>query len=334
MSTKYVILMILILSLLAGFIGSTAIREVPPTEEVSLGLSTPAQSVDISTIKPRTYPSVDGSTSTLPLQVMIACVVLDVECAWMEGDFFSSTSRIAPVNPLMDSEATEAIFELIHSGTHGSYVNLISRDADLILVAREPSQDELSQASFWGRALDIQPIALDAFVFLTHIDNPVDSLTLDQVRAIYTGEITNWAEVGGVDAEIHTYQRNPNSGSQELMEKLVMRGEQMMDSPDMILMSMMGPFSAIRDDPLGIGYSVYFYAEKIFPDEQVKMIAVEGVQPMSITISDGSYPLTTEVFAVLREDVGENAHARRLRDWLLTEEGKVAIEKSGYVVLH
>jgi phosphate transport system substrate-binding protein len=303
-----------------------------PTIEKPQPTST-AETVDISSITAHSYPRVDGSTSTYPMQVMIACTILGVDCAWTEGDFFDTTRRIAPLNPLADSQEMEIIFNLNHSGTHDAYINLIEKDVDLILVAREPSEDELEVARRKRVRLDVQPVALDAFVFLVHIDNPVESLSLDQIRAIYTGEITNWAELGGLDAEIHTYQRNPNSGSQELMEKLVMRGEAMLDSPDMILMSMMGPFSAIREDPLGIGYSVYFYAANIFPDENVRVIPIQGIEPTSESIAGHTYPLGTDVYAVLREDTTIDYQARLLRDWLVTMDGQEAVAASGYVRL-
>jgi phosphate transport system substrate-binding protein len=299
-------------------------------------ISTPTaklEMVDISGIDAFDYPRVDGSTSAYPLQVMVACKILDVRCKWTEGDFFTDTRRIAPTNSLLATDEHEAILSLYHSGTHGAYLNLIEEAADLIIVAREPSDDELAAAEHEKINLDVRPVALDAFVFLVHQDNPVGSLTLQQIRDIYTGKITNWAEVGGLDAEIHTYQRNPNSGSQELMEKLVMRGETMLDSPDMILMSMMGPFSAIHDDPLGIGYSVFFYAENIYPDENVRMIAIDGTPPTSSSIADQVYPLVTEVYVVLRGDMFIVSNASTLRDWLLTAEGQSAVEASGYVGL-
>jgi phosphate transport system substrate-binding protein len=304
-----------------------------PRLEMPIDPTPTIELVDISGINAHSYPRVDGSTSTYPMQVMVACKILDVSCKWTEGDFFTDTRRIAPTNSLLTSDEHEAILSLYHSGTHGAYMSLIEDTADLIIVARKPSDDELDTAGDEGILLDVRSVALDGFVFLLHQDNPVGSLSLQQIRDIYTGKITNWAEVGGLDGEIHTYQRNPNSGSQELMEKLVMQGEAMLDSPDMILMSMMGPFSAIHDDPLGIGYSVFFYAENIYPDENVRMIAVEDVEPTSETIAAGSYPLTTEVYVVMRKAPQVPALAQKLRDWLLTDDGQLAVEASGYVGL-
>lgn len=322
----------LVLEMLLVGCAQTSLQIVATVEPVDISPPTVTpETVDISGIGARNYPKVDGSTSAYPLQIMIACEILEVRCAWTEGDFFSSTRRVAPVESLLATDEHGAIFNLFHNGTHGAYMNLIEKNADLILVAREPSSDEMKAADNAGVRLDLRPVALDAFVFLVHSDNPVQNLTLGQIRDIYTGKITNWADVGGLDGEIHTYQRNPNSGSQELMEKLVMRGERMLESPDMILMSMMGPFSAIHDDPHGIGYSVFFYAENIYPDDNVRLIAVNQVGPTSQTISAGSYPLITEVYAVLRENTPVESQARFLSDWLLTSGGQAAVEASGYV---
>ena len=314
--------------------GSTAAPTVSPTNTPVATESAPptARAVDISQLTVENYPRVDGSTSAYPLQMTLACQILDVPCIWLEGDLFSTTRSIIP-DPEFEgsSDQVEKIYNIWHSGTHGSYMNLIEGNADIIIVARPPSEDELQAAEQADLHLEFKPIALDAFVFVLNEKNPIDTITLDNIRAVYTGEITNWLKLGGSFAEIHTYQRNRNSGSQELMESLVMRGAPMIESPDMILESMMGPIHAISDDPLGIGYSVYFYAAFIFPHERVKMIAVDGVRPTSENIADRSYPLTTEVYAVIRGDAPQDSAARLLLDWLQTAEGQAAIAKSGYV---
>ena len=116
---------------------------------------------------------------------------------------------------------TEEFPGFITSGTHQSYLNLADGEADLIFVARAPSQDEMIYASGKNVAYDVTPVALDAFVFIVNEDNPVSGLTSDQVRAIYTGDLLNWAVVGWDDREIHPYQRNDTSGSQELMLSLI-----------------------------------------------------------------------------------------------------------------
>lgn len=286
----------------------------------------------------RNYPKVDGSTSALPLQVTLACKIFDVPCVWQESPFERTRALLPDPSFEGSPQSVQRIFDTQHAGTHGSYTNLIDGEADFILVARSPSEDELQAAQKVGITLDAQAIALDAFVFLVNVANPVDDLTLETIRDVYTGKIAHWTELGtgakpGGDAEdrIQPYQRNRNSGSQELMEALVMQDVPMIDSPDMMLPSMMGPINIISEDPLGIGYSVYYYAAFIFPAEQVKLIGIDGVTPTSEHIADRAYSLTTEVYAVIREDMPKDSTAVLLRDWLLTEGGQAVIEESGYV---
>jgi phosphate transport system substrate-binding protein len=325
----------LILGLLVIFL-FTACNEQPQEPTLVIG------EVDLGAIA-ADYPKVDGSTSAHPLQTTIACYILEVECEWWEEDgfLFDSTRRYLPKMSVAEEDADLAnqVFGINHSGTHGAYVNLIEGEADIILVAREPSEDELRDAEREGIVLDVQPVALDAFVFIVNEDNPLESLELDTIRDIYTGKITYWEELGivlGFDNDptepIHTYSRNKNSGSQELMEKLVMRGEEMVDAPDMMaLPTMFAPFNAISVDILGIGYSVYFYTEFMVLGEYVKMIGVDGVMPTYETIGDQSYPLTTEVYVVIRQDTPTGSTARMLRDWLLGDEGQAVVGESGYV---
>jgi phosphate transport system substrate-binding protein len=271
--------------------------------------------------------------------VLLACRILDVPCDWQEGTPFDRTRTIAPLPGSETSpQRVERIFSIQHSGTHGSYMSLIEGQSDFILVARLPSDDELRAARTRWVELDPRAVALDAFVFLVSAENSVDDLSIGAIRDIYTGRITRWSELGasvgegGADVDpIRAYSRNPNSGSQELMEQLVMRGAAMIEAPDMMLPSMMGPLSAIAVDWSGIGYSVYYYATFMLPTEGVKLIGVDGVPPTSENIADRSYPLTTEVYAVIREGTSDDHGAVLLRDWMSSAEGQVVVEESGYV---
>ncbi len=296
------------------------------------------QTVSLEGLKLSTYPSVDGSTSTLPLQRLIACHIFQIECEWTEGFLFDETRNILPV-----ADATEIVggeieylYTLSNSGTHDAYMNLINGYVELILVAREPSADEVSAAESQGVTLDFRPVALDAFVFLVNEENPIDSINLSMIRDIYTGRVTKWDQVGvelslNGDNTIHSYRRNPNSGSEELMKALVMKGEEMIDSPDMLLYGMVGPFNAIKNDMLGIGYSVYYYATYMLPTETVRLVAVDGILPITETIADRSYPFVTEVYVVIRTDTAPEGTALQLRNWLLTAEGQSLVAQSGYV---
>ena len=184
----------------------------------------------------------------------------------------------------------------------------------------------------------MQPVARDAFVFLVNNDNPRDNFTLDEIRAIYTGQIMTWDKLGvdmsmtGDQADlIQPYICDPDSGSQELMKAQVMRDAPMIDAPNLMMQTLIGLISSVDFDRAGIGYSVYYYTVFIAPGEHIKLAAVEGVMPTTATIADGSYPLVTDVYAVIRADEWVSHPAVRLRDWLLTGTGQAVVAESGYV---
>jgi phosphate transport system substrate-binding protein len=316
-----------------------------------LGDSQPSLAIDVKTLRTALaaqYPRVDGSTSAHPLQRTIACDLLGAPCVWsakptdnVERTFIPDAAANIP------EQMAKAILGVKHTGTHTAYLNLIEGKTDVILVARAPSADELQAAKAQNIQLDVRPAALDAFVFLVNIQNSVDNLSLETLRDIYAGKITMWTKLGVhvnfmsmTPPMIHAYQRERNSGSQELMEQLVMQGTPMIDAPNMIVTTMLGPFNAIGGhpvsgggDPLGLGYSVYYYAAVMFAYDKVKMIGVNGVKPTSETIAARTYPLAAEVYVVMRSGMPQDGPASMYRDWLLTRDGQCVVAQSGYVPL-
>jgi phosphate transport system substrate-binding protein len=283
------------------------------------------------------FPRVDGSTSTWPLLRLIACKIRGIECFWLDS-LFGSEREILPALTDDPDSLEQKITDIRPSGTHDAYMNLIAGGTDLILVARAPSQNEIDAAEDADVTLDVQPVALDAFVFLVNVENPREDFTLDEIRRIYTGEITTWTELGvekplSEEPEnlIQPYTRDANSGSQELMVDLVMHETPVIDAPDMMIMTMAGLVSQVAWQKAGIGYSVFYYVSFLAPDPAIRLVAIEGVPPTSETIADGSYPLITEVYVVVRADMAEDSPAVLLRDWLLGETGQALIAESGYV---
>jgi len=276
------------------------------------------------------YPIVDCSTSAEPLQTLIACKLLNYNYEWRRKMEWDGTYTISPTDykDIYDPDKFRGCLK--SSGTHDAFINLIDKKADLILVARKISADELEYANKHGVKLIETPIALDAFIFITNLQNPVGSLTTKQIQDIYTGNVTNWSQVGGNEQKIDPYVRNANSGSQELMESLVMNGLDFAEWPEE-LTGMMGPFYALRNNTNGICYTVYYYKEQIVKDKIVKHIAVDGIYPDKNTITNRQYPYVTEVYAVVRTDLNKNSMARKIYDCLISESAKDVIEESGYI---
>jgi len=255
------------------------------------------------------YPKVDGSTVTIPLSEAIASKLTGL-----------SLDEIRPY--------------ILHNKTHPAYVNLIDKKADIIFVT-SPSEEELQLAEEKGVALEVIPIVSEAFVFLTHNDNPVKNLTLEEIRNIYAGNITNWSEVDGPDAPIVAYQRPLNSGSQTGFLDLVMKDLEPMEAPtEKVMMDMGGLIDAVAtydNVPDALGYSYYYFVVDMWGNENVKLLEVDGVYPNSETIRTGEYPIKTAYYAVIRSDEPENSNVRKMIDWILSEEGQNIAEESGYV---
>ena len=283
------------------------------------------------------YPRIDCSTSALPLNMLIACELLGVNHRW-EYDF---KEGVWGIEPKLKNHNSAKFKKLIRSSsTHQSFINLIDKKEDLILVARKMSEDEKAHADAAGVSLIETPIALDAFVFIVHHSNPVQALTIEQIQDIYTAKTRNWKYVGGNDAVIKPFVRNANSGSQELMESLVMKDLGMSsyfevydDLTEYVIRNMTGAFIAVSNDmnPNAICYSIHYYKEHIIRTKKTKSIAVNGILPNKENIGNGTYPFIEPVYAVIRSDLDKSSMAYKVYQWLQTEEGKKAINASGYL---
>lgn len=278
----------------------------------------------------RAYPRVDGSTSTEPLAALLACKALGLPYSWRRGPAEERT--VVPSDQRRPDLAARVVREAHHHGTHDAYTALIDRRADLILVARGPSARELAAAARAGVVLDARPFALDALVFVVNARNPVKDLELEQIRAVFgPGGPRRWSEIGGRDEAIEAFQREQDSGSQELIEQLVMRGLAMRDvSETPIVRTMAGPINAVAMREAGLAFSVYYYVTNMARNRSVRTLGVGGVRPTRASIASRRYPLTSPVFAVLRKGTDPEAPSARLRDWLGTREGRDAVRESGY----
>ena len=256
-----------------------------------------------------TFPRLDGSTSMVPLAEAVASVLL--------GEDRESVTDLCQFNR-----------------TTQSFRNLAMGECDLLL-AGEPNAAVFTEMEEQGFAYEIETIAMDGLVFLVNENNPVDSLTTDQIRDIYTGKITNWSQVGGSDAEIIPFQRNEGAGSQALMKKLVMGDTPLAEPPEEYMASSMGELMSVvksyDNSANAIGYSVYYYANDMQMAQGLKLLKVDGVEPSRETIRSGEYPHRNAYYCVIPASAGEDSPNRILFDWLMSEDGQKLIDLEGYV---
>ena len=261
------------------------------------------------------------------------CRLLDIDCQWLQRLQTDGTWCVVPQWHSLSNEDNKTLQRILQNrNTHGSFVNLIDGENDIIITARDISRDEQKYADEKGVQLLSRPVAKDAFVFIVNPKNPVRNLTIEQIQKIYTGEIRNWKEVGGNDATINPYVRNPNSGSQEKMETIVMAGLTMIDWPEMVGYVMLAPYYQLANDENGIAYTPFYYYDTIVNDDRTQVIGVNGIVPSKLTIENNSYPYVTHVMASVRADIDKSSTAYQLFYQLATGQHNGIVKESGYIV--
>ena len=264
---------------------------------------------ELENILRNNLPEMDGSTSTIPL----------------EGGIIAS---------LFDLTQEEAEAGVAHSTTYGSFNNLMEDKCDIIF-STPLSEEQLNTAKSKNIELELVPVVYEGFVFVVNASNPVDTLTQQQIKDIYSGKITNWKEVGGNDAEIVAYQRNETSGSQNYMTAFMKDSQLMEPKTDFIPASMVGLMDAVAtydNAENAIGYSVYAYAADMYGNgNEIKFIKVDGVEPTKATMASKEYPLLNYNYAIYNKAKEDSTTVDDLCEWLLNYNGQVAMSKAGYI---
>ena len=262
-------------------------------------------------------PQIDGSTSTYPFTQAV-------------------------YTQLFANGYTHKMYPEKHSKSHASYQRLINGEVDMLFASVYPASDILALAKEKGVELELIPIAYDAMIFFTNAENPASGLTKEQITNIYVNDAyENWSEVGGPDALMYPYCRNNDSGSHAQMEKHFLNGNEIhpeVQKETSMTMSnvLTDVMKAKTDNPLGygLGYSIYYYYHNMDmfynTSTELKFLAIDGVKPTDETIADGSYPLSNNTFVVLRKDTPPDSPARKMAEFMLTDEGQTCVELAGY----
>ena len=276
----------------------------------------------------------------LPFEKESKIVKLDHEASLKLKDNLPRVDGAAAVFPVYSAfvNATypdtvrlrDDVFE--YRNTVDGYRALALKESDIFFGAK-PSEEQIKFAADNGTEFEYTKIGKEAFVFFVHKDNPIDGLTTEEIKKIYSGEITNWKEVGGRNEEIVAFQRNEGSGSQSMLIRF-MDGTPIMEAPreqvNEFMVGIINQVSDYKNKTNSIGFSFRYYMEGIIKNPNVKLLKVDGVEPNVENIKNDKYPITASLYAVTYKD-NENENVSKLIDWVLSEEGQEIIEKTGYV---
>lgn len=277
-----------------------------------------------------TYPNIDGSTVCVPMAVEFARQHLDFDDQMSKDIVSFSTTHYAYTN-LIDKADTG----MVGISYKDSYLDVDLGSVDIV-IATHPSDEELETAKEKGVELILEPLCYDAFVFITHKDNPVESLTVEQIKDIYSGKITNWKDVGGRNEKIRAFQREANSGSQTAMERLVMGGSGMIDPIKVLVIAGMGELveavAEYENETASLGYTYRYYIDNLYKNDEIKIISIDGIAPTDENIRSEAYPYTTNYYGVIRKE-DENETGGKFLRWMLSDEGQACISQAGYIAI-
>jgi len=304
---------------------------------ISLGVHYGLEKYDQS-ITINTAPNINVH-EYLPFREDSKIVKIDSETLKLTGDlpvidgaaaFFPVYSAFVNAVYPETTELYDGVFE--YNNTPGGYQLLAEKGIDLFLGVY-PSEEQKAYAEECDTTFVYTPVGTEAFVFFVHKDNPIDNLTTEQIKGIYSGEITNWKQVGGRNEEIAAFQRNEGSGSQSMLQRF-MGDTPIMEAPtEMVNTMMVGIIEQVsnyRSKSNSIGFSFRYYVEGIIQNPDIKVLSVDGVAPTAENIRNGSYPIVTPMYAVTYEE-NKNENVDLLLQWILSEEGQYIIEETGYV---
>lgn len=255
-----------------------------------LGLSGCSSSEDSGTL------TVAGSTTVMPIAEMAA------------EQFQEETGTKVLVSGLGSSAGIEAV----QNGTAD-----IATSSRGLTAAEEASGDLVTTV-----------VALDGIAVIVNDANPVSDLTMDQLRSIYAGEITNWSEVGGDDLTILVVNRDEASGTREAFKKIVMDGTAF-DRSAAVLPGTGQVRDVVSRTAGAIGYISIGFVSSDFTTSTVKALAIDGVAATEENVENGTYPVSRDLYFFTKGD--PSGKVEQYIELVLSDEMAQTIRDAGYL---
>lgn len=237
----------------------------------------------------------------------------------------NGSTTVTPIMQVVAEEYLNAEISISGTGSGDGITALIDGNADVAMASRKMKDKEKEEAEANGIESVEHVIAADGIAVCVHPSNEVEDLTLEQIKQIYLGEITNWNEVGGPDTEIVVVTRESSSGTFGVFSGLVMDKEPIVSGA--VQQKSNGDVRRIVAESEGaIGYVGLGYL-----DDSIKGLKVGGVMPSPETVVDGSYPISRDLNLYVPADAPE--HVVAMIEWIKGPEGQKIVEEEGFIPL-
>ena len=239
--------------------------------------------------------TVAGSTTCLPIAEVAA-----------EG-YTAKSGVIVLVSGLGSSAGIEAVS---------------NNTADIATSSRGLNEQEQ------GLGLTTIPIAHDGIAVIVNPDNPVQNLSVEQLRAIYSGSVSNWSEVGGEDLAIQLVNRDEASGTREAFKSIIM-GAEPFDRRAAVLSGTGQVRDVVSRSRGAIGYISMGFVESKYAVTQVSAISVNHVEPSEKTIASGGYPISRDLYFFVKG--APSSDAQSYIDYVLSDAMDEQIREAGFI---
>jgi len=258
------------------------------------------------------------------LLVLITAVILG--CINAER---RETLRIAgstTLQPIISAAAEEYmkkhpdVLIYVQGGGSGTGIKMVSEGSvDIAMSSREIKEKEYKKTP----ELKKYEIALDGIAIVVNSDNPLDNLTKEKVRAIFSGKIRNFKDVGGDEREIVVVVRESGSGTRATFDELVMNGEEVTDN------ALQKPSNGAVKATIATNKNAIGYIGVGYVDESVKALRINDVEPTRENVRDGRYPISRKLYLITKGDA--DGIAKDFIEFMLSEEGQRIVEENGFV---
>ncbi len=249
--------------------------------------------------------------------------------ALAEGDEITikGSTTILPIAQIMAEEFMDENHDITISvqggGSGVGIASLIDGTADIADSSRKMSRDEIERAKASGVSPYEITIALDGIAVVVHPSNIKNYLNTDQLRAIYTGKISNWSEIGGEHRKIVVISRDTSSGTYEAFADLALSGQKV--RPDaLITASNQAVNLTVAQTPGAIGYLGLGYVSK-----KVKAVRINTIECTKDTIRAGKYPLSRPLY-MYTNGIPEGT-IKTFIDYVQSRQGQELVESQGFV---
>lgn len=219
-------------------------------------------------------------------------------------------------------------------GSGNGIAALINGSTDIAPSSRDLKPAELKQAKSKHIKISVHPVALDAIAIVVNPENPIESISQEELDAIYTGKITSWKDLGGPDKPIILFSRESSSGTYEFFQEHVLHKKDYAPQARLIP-STIAIIETVAQDDWSIGYVGLGFA--LQSKDKVKILAVKGDQqktpvfPNTKSVLSGQYSIARELYLFTPQSL--SAQGTQFLSFCNSPQGQALIEKAGFLPL-